>query len=114
MRDPAQWLYELATDGSNFPEEVRKQIRAGELANPGDRILVTTEDNKTHVFQVVEVTDCDVRGSEEAVSIDKIVSIHIRQPARERTIVAILGTVGIIYTVAALKAVDDALDDLTN
>ena len=96
------------------PEEVRKQIRAGELANLGDRILVTTEDSKTYIFQVVEVTDCDVRGSEEAVQIDTIVSIHVRQPARERTVVAILGTLGIIYTVAALKAVDDVLDDITN
>ena len=92
------------------PEEVRKQIRAGELVNPGDHILVRIEDSKTYLFQVVEVTDCDVRGSEEAVPIDTIVSIHIRQPARERTVMAILGTVWIIY----IKAVDDVLDDITN
>lgn len=94
------------------PKEVRKQVRAGELAQPGERILVTTDDNKTHMFKVTEVTNRVVRGDKEAVQIDKLVSIHVRQPARERTFVAIFGTVGIIYTVTVLKALDDVLDDI--
>lgn len=94
------------------PEAVREQVRAGKICKPGERVLVTTENGETHEFKVVEVTPNAVRGSTENVPIDQIVSVKLRRSNPARTVLAVVGTAGVVYIVAALDAMDSILDDI--
>ena len=95
------------------PEEVRQQVRAGQIAQPGERVSVTTEDGRTHEFKVVQVTDSSVRGDNADVLIDTIISVRTRQTDPARTVLAAAGAVAAIYVVAAVDAVDEMIDDIT-
>lgn len=92
------------------PGEVREQVRAGQIARPGERISVTTEDGGTHAFEVVQVTDHSVRGKAADVPIDMIVSVRTMQTDPARTALAVLGAVAAVYFVAAVDAVDEIID----
>lgn len=92
--------------------ELREQVRAGEIAQPGDRISVTTEDGKTQTIEVTEVTNDDVRSSNSNVPIDTIVTMRTKQTDTTRSVLAVAGSVAAVYVIAALKAVDDIIDDI--
>lgn len=92
--------------------ELRAQVRAGEIAQPGDRISVTTEDGKTQAFEVTGVTDSAVQGGNSTVRIDSIVTMRTKQTDTTRSVLAVAGGVAAMYVVAALKAVDDIIDDI--
>ena len=94
--------------------EIRAQVRAGEIARPGDRVSVTTVDGKTQTIEVTEVTDSDVRGSNSNVPIDTIVTMRTKQTDTTRSVLAAAGSVAAVYVIAALKAVDDIIDDITH
>lgn len=94
------------------PEEVREQVRAGQILGPGERVRVTTEDGETHEFKVVEVTERAVRGNTSDVLIDQIVSVHTRRTNPARTVLAVAGTVGVVYVVLALDAMNTIIDDV--
>ncbi len=93
-------------------EEVREQVRAGEIARPGERVSVTTEDGRTHEFKVVEVTDHAVRGDDADVPIDTIVSLRTRQTDPARTALTVAGAVAAVYVAAAVDAADSIIDDI--
>ena len=94
-------------------EEVRDQVRAGQIARPGERVSVTTEDGRTHDFKVVQVANGSVRGDAADVPIDTIVSVRTSQTDPVRTVLAAAGAVAAVYVVAAVDAMDDIIDDLT-
>ena len=94
------------------PEALREQVRASQIARPGERVSVTTEDGVTHEFKIVEVTDRAIRGDAVDVPINAIVSVRTRKTNPAKTALAVAGAVGIVYVVAALDAVDDVIDDL--
>ena len=95
------------------PGEVREQVRAGQIARPGQRVSVTTEDGRTHEFEVVQVDDGSVRGDAADVPIDTIVSVRAMQSDPTRTVLAVVGAVAAVYIVAAVDAVDEIVDDIT-
>lgn len=82
--------------------QVREHIRAGQIAQPGDRISVTTEDGRTQKFKVTGVTTSTVQGGDTDVSIDSIVSVRTKQRNRLRTALATTGIVaGVLFLAAA-------------
>lgn len=95
------------------PGEVREQLRAGQIARPGERVSIATEDGRTHEFKVVRVTDRSVRGGTADVPINTIVSVRTKQADPAKTVLAAAGAVAAIYIVAAVDAVDEIIDDIT-
>ena len=93
-------------------EEAREQVRAGEIARPGERVSVTTEDGRTHEFEVVEVTDHAIRGDVDNVHIDSIVSLRTRRTDPARTALAVAGAVAVVYVAAAVDAANSIIDDI--
>ena len=95
------------------PEQVREQVRAGQIARPGERVTVTTEDGRTHEFEVVEVTDRAVRGDGAEVPIDEIVGVRATRADPARIALAVVGAavaVYVVYVAAVLSAQDAFLD----
>ena len=93
-------------------EDLRGQVRAGEIARAGDQVSLTTKDGKTQEFEVTEVTHNVIRGGESDVAIDDIVGVHTRQNDRLRTTLAVAGTVVVVSIGVVLDALNDAVDDI--
>lgn len=53
-------------------DELRKQLRTGQVAKPGDRVSLLTEDYETHTSKVVELTDNAIHGNVTKILIDEI------------------------------------------
>lgn len=96
------------------PEEVRSQVRSGQILQPGERVSLTTEDGTTHVFEVLEVTDRAVRGAAVEVPIDSIVSVRTTQADPARTVLALGGALAVVHVLAALDAVDEIIDAIAD
>ena len=94
------------------PEEVRSQVRNGQIVRAGERVSLTTQDGTTHVFEVLEVTDRVVRGAAIDVPIDSIVSVRTTQADPMRTVLAVGGALAAVYVLATVDAVDEILDDI--
>lgn len=92
--------------------EIHEKVRAGEIAQPGERISVTTEDGNTHAFEVSEVSDRAIRGGNSNVSIDTIVTMRTKQTDTTKSVLAVAGGVVAVYFIAALKTVDDIIDSI--
>ena len=96
------------------PEELRGQVRNGQIMRPGERVSLTTEDGTTHVFEVLEVTDRAVRSDAVDVPIESIVSVRTMQADPARTVLAVGGALAVAYVVAALDAVDEIIDAIVD
>ncbi len=94
------------------PEELREQVRNGQIVRPGERVSLTTDDGTTHVFDVLEVTGSAVRGDAVDVPIDSIVSVRTPQADPARTALAVGGALAAAYVLAALDALDEIIDDI--
>ena len=96
------------------PEELRGQVRNGQIVRPGEYVSLTTVDGTTHVFEVLEVTDRAVRGDAVDVLIDSIVGVRTMQADPARTVLAVGGALAVVYVVAALDAVDEIIDAIVD
>ena len=75
------------------PESLHSLIRAGSLAQPGDRVIVVVADGREHAFTVSSVDADAVRGElagggRITVAIDDIVALRTREPDPARTALA--------------------------
>lgn len=96
------------------PQEVRGQVRDGQIVRLGERVSLTADDGTTHVFEVLEVTDLAVRGDAVDVPIDSIVSVRTTQADPARTALAVGGVLAVVYVAAALDAVDEIIEAITD
>ena len=96
------------------PEELREQVRRGQIVRPGDRVSLTTDSGATHVFDVLGVTDSAVRGDAVGVPVDSIVSVRTPQADPAWTALAVGGALLAVYVLAALDAVDEIIDDIVD
>ncbi len=96
------------------PEELREQVRNGQIVRPGERVSLTTDDGATHVFDVLEVTDSAVRGDAVSIPVDSIVSVRTQRADPARTALAAGGALAIVYILVAQDAVDEIIDDIVD
>lgn len=61
------------------PVELRQSIAAGELLDPGDRVLIVTEDANSHHLTVIRVEAGLIVGRNESVPVDQVRYLEIRQ-----------------------------------
>jgi hypothetical protein len=91
---------------SGASTELRQRIAAGELLRAGDRVVIHTLDGGKHRFAVTAVGDGNIQGKHDAVPIDEVASVQIREFSAEKTTRLFLGIVlvgavgGAIATVA--------------
>ena len=87
------------------PEQLREDIRSGELVKSGDHVSVVTATIGERVFRVTEVDQDVIRGEGIEVAIDDVVSLQTREVHAGKTALAVGGTlVGIsgLFWVAVL------------
>ena len=96
------------------PEQLRDQVRRGQIVRPGERVSLTTDSGATHVFDVLEVTDSAVCGDAVRVPVDSIVSVRTPQADPARTALAVGGALLAVYVLAAQDAVDEIIDDIVD
>lgn len=94
------------------PAELRAQIRAGALADAGDRISVTTVDGERYVFEVTAITGEAILGEGVEVPIDRIVAVRTERLDAGRTAGAAGGAVFAAYVAAAVAAFLSVLEAL--
>ena len=83
-------------------EDLRKQVRAGKIVQPGQQVSITTEDGDSRELEVLEVTNSYVKGEDVDVPIDSINSLKTEQLDRTRTTLAVIGAIftGLVIAVA--------------
>ena len=86
------------------PAELRAQIRAGALVDPGDRIAVTTVDGNRYAFEVTRITAETIAGEGVEVPIDRIAALRMERFDAGRTAGAAGGAVFSAYVAAAVAA----------
>ena len=88
--------------------ELRTQIRAGELISIGDRILVVTADGSEHKFKVTELDDTSIHGKDEIIRIDDIVALQTRELSAGKTALLAggvsVGVVAALFVAAVFAA----------
>ncbi|HEY2464387.1 MAG TPA: hypothetical protein VGI32_10015 [Steroidobacteraceae bacterium] len=91
-------------DGS--PAELQQRIAAGQLLKPGDRILITTTDAKTHRFAISSINAGFIQGRSESVPIAQVTEVKRRQFIRAKTAVLVIGlaVAGAVVGLAAYTA----------
>ena len=65
--------------------ELRQQLNSGALLEIGDRVLIVTEDHKTHRFSVTAVSAGFIEGRAQSIPVDQVVSVQRRQFSRAKT-----------------------------
>ncbi len=73
--------------------ELRQRIAAGELLRAGDRVVIRTHDGRKHRFAVTAVGDGNIQGKYEAVPIDEVASVQIREFSARKTTGLVIGIV---------------------
>jgi hypothetical protein len=87
------------------PPELQQRIASAELLKTGDRVLITTTDNKSHSFKVLDVRSGVVEGRSDNVPVNQIASLQKREFSRGKTIalvvVLVVLAVGGVVAIAA-------------
>ena len=86
------------------PEELHRQLAAGQLLEPGDRVRLVTKDEIVHKFRVseIDVTNGLVVGHGKQVPIADIVAVETREVSVGKTAL-LVGGLG--YGILALIAI---------
>ena len=74
------------------PEQLRQDIRSGELVEPGDRVSVVTAMIGERTFRVTEVNQDVIRGDGIEVAIDDVVALQTHKVDVGKTAAAAAGT----------------------
>lgn len=85
------------------PAELQQRIAAGDLLKSGDRVLVTTNDAKTHRFTVASINAGLIQGRSESVPIAQVTNVKKRQFSRAKTTALVIG-IALAGTVIGLGA----------
>ena len=78
------------------PDELRENIRSGELVGPGDRISVVTVSEGELILVVTEIDQDTISGDGIAVPIDEVVALEKRKLSPARTGLAVYGGLAIL------------------
>lgn len=89
----------IAVPVDSVSGNLQSQIRAGQPLKAGDRVEVTTVDNKQRSLRVKEITDEFVHGYLTSIRIDDIAALSKREFSASRTAVLIGGVVIGLYVV---------------
>ena len=73
------------------PEQTQQKIAAGELANAGDKIRITTTDNETYVFKVTSVTDDTIVADRVSIPIENVVTVETLEFSAGKTAATVGG-----------------------
>lgn len=76
------------------PAELQQRLRAGELLEPGDRVLIVSSDQKSHRFRVTSMGPSEIVGKKDSVAVAEVVSLQKRQFSRGKTIALVAGIAG--------------------
>jgi hypothetical protein len=91
-------------------DELQRQLIAGQLVQPGDRVRLVTADEVVHKFRVIEVSPGQglVLGRDERVPIDEIVAVETREISVGRTAL-LTGGVGVGMAILIAIAIAPAI-----
>jgi len=70
------------------PEEIKQALREGKLIKPGDWVRATTQDDQTHEFSFVGITEDDLLGGDAIVPLPHIKQLEIFPLLRRGDVVA--------------------------
>lgn len=85
--------------------ELQQRINSGELLKPGDRVLITTSDEKAHRFAVTAMSAGNIEGKNGSVPVDQVVGLQKRQFSRGKTIALVAGIAGGVALGAFIYAI---------
>jgi hypothetical protein len=82
------------------PDKLREQLRNETLVKVGDKVRITTEDQKEHQFVVIAINDDEIRGENVTIPIDSIVTLEIREFSTGKTVLLGFGITGTVLLIA--------------
>ena len=84
------------------PEELQRQIMAGEWIEAGDKIEVTTLDGKRHQLTVIGVENGVLVTEEEHIPVDSILTLESRHFSVGKTLALVGGGLGAGVIIAGI------------
>ncbi|WP_237066772.1 hypothetical protein [Microbulbifer guangxiensis] len=88
-------------------QQLRDEIRKGEIIKPGDEIVVFTKKDGALALVVSEVNSVYIIGLESRVEIDDVVALQLREVAVGKSVAVVGGIVAVgafIFLLNALNA----------
>jgi hypothetical protein len=82
------------------PDMLHEQLRNETLVKVGDKVRITTEDQKEHQFVVIAINDDEIRGENVTIPIDSIVTLEIREFSTGKTVLLGFGITGTVLLIA--------------
>jgi hypothetical protein len=82
------------------PDKLHEQLRNETLVKVGDKVRITTEDQKEHQFVVIAINDDEIRGENVTIPIDSIVTLEIREFSTGKTVLLGFGITGTVLLIA--------------
>ena len=74
-------------------EKLHEQLYAGEIIHVEDKVKILTSDGIDHRFEVLEIKENRIMGSEVSIPFENIVAIEKRQFSAVKTTVLVVGII---------------------
>jgi len=86
-------------------EALQRNIAAGYLVKPGDRVQITTMDGKQHKFKVSSIADGTIKGKDVEIPIKDISQVEKRTFSIGKTSGLAGGIFGVLFTAALIALI---------